>query len=693
MMGFRTKQARRRAALAGVLVVSTLVAAPAWAQTTAEDLIRQAGNAETDEARLAILHKLRDREDIDDALRVDAERLIEHVDKWLNNPRLEYFGNEVLKTGTYDFGVGKQSPLYPVARLHEARMLVWVTLEYGGLWSHPDRRREQFDKIRPMFDELHATFPENRVIGMYLGKPVPPEKEYKQVEGAPAWAVHQREGLERLADIVEWWIDHRMQESGEYGGGWGDDCEMWRWWAPVLAGFDDDKIVGAQARFSKALLSQDHMKDGYTSRLHDVEHTAEDSSDALTPMMLIEPEAQEWRQRAMRLAELMEELWTGENERGQLQFKSTYFSATKVDDSAKRACDTVYHPRAVEPALILWQRTGDAKLDRLFTAWMNTWVDAAARAERGKPAGIIPSAIHWPDGGIGGVGAAWWKPENHTDDPLYVWPSAMSLMTNSLLLTYHMTGETRYLEPLRSMAAARLDYLEQPPSGPVEAGSRAWCASKLGGLSQVLGKYRLLTGDPSFDPLLQRDAAPYLRFRLWHDEARLVSALASTAQALRTNFPGYTSEVRYTDRVLRFPAMFGRNGMYPDALEGFPSPGTGLLYATVTGDPGSPNAAPMNAVRWITRPRDFAALVSDAGADRFTAHVFHFGTSPRKMAADLYLLKPGEYTLEVRAEDEEAVETAFSVTGPRTRVPLTIPPARTCELIVRTSKAGVGRGS
>ena len=30
-----------------------------------------------------------------------------------------------------------------------------------------------------------------------------------------------------------------MREDGQYGGGWGDDCEMWRWWAPVLLGFDD----------------------------------------------------------------------------------------------------------------------------------------------------------------------------------------------------------------------------------------------------------------------------------------------------------------------------------------------------------------------------------------------------------------------------------------------------------------------
>ena len=74
------------------------------------------------------------------------------------------------------------------------------------------------------------------------------------------------------------------------GGGWGDDCEMWRWWVPVLIGFDSPKIAAAQARFSKALMNQSHMKSGYTTRMSDVEHTAEDSADAITPMMHLDPE-------------------------------------------------------------------------------------------------------------------------------------------------------------------------------------------------------------------------------------------------------------------------------------------------------------------------------------------------------------------------------------------------------------------
>ncbi len=592
-------------------------------------------------------------------------------------------------------------------------MVIWYTMESGGVWSIAERRREFFDIARGFFEKAARAFPENKVVRMYLGHPTGPYKHYEAVSGAPEWAVYQREGLERLVDIIEWWIDNRMQENGEYGGGWGDDCEMWRWWVPVLIGFDSPKITRAQARFSAALMAQPHMKPGYTTRMTDVEHTAEDSADVITPMMHLDPDNDLWRKRALRLTELMEVLWTGRNERGFLQFKSTYFTANKVDTNPKRACDTVYHPRAVQPTLLYWQRTGDANLTRLFAAWMDTWVDAAARTERGKPAGILPTAIHWPDGRVGGLGPDWWDPRNHGEYTLYLYPSAMSLMTHTLLLTHHITGKAKYLEPIRSMANARLKYLSSPPKkqdirlSSVEApapGTEAWCVSKLGGLSSVIAKYRFLTGSTEFDELIAKERAPYVRFRLHGDIGSLVSVLRNNAEALRVNFEGYTSEVRYTDRVLRFPALFGENGIVSEPRplpqgRGEPvvtihTPNTSLLYSTVTGDPGSAGYFPLNAVRWLTPPRNIAALVTESGPNQFTAELFHFGRGKRSMSAEFYLLDPGKYTLTIATGDaggqKSLVTDEFVVQGRspmdplrRTRVFFELPPRKPCVLRIR----------
>jgi hypothetical protein len=643
-------------------------------------LIQQAGNADSDEVRLDYLKELQKQPDLDTSLKGDLDELIAQVERWLNEKRLDYFGREVRRNKDFDFKIAKTSALYPLTWLYRGRMVIWYTMESGGVWSIPERRCEFFAIARRFFEKYIEAFPNNKIARMYLGHPTGPYKQYKTVPGVPAWAAYQREGLERLADIIEWWIDNRMQQDGQYGGGWGDDCETWRWWVPVLIGFDSPKISGAQARFSKALMNQQHMKKGYTTRMSDVEHTAEDSADAITPMMHLDPENDIWRKYALGLVDFTENLWTARNHRGFLQFKSTYFTADKIDTSPQRACDTVYHPRVVQPALLYWQRTGDERLTKLFSAWMDTWVDAAARSERGKPIGIIPTAIHWPDGGIGGVGPNWWDPRNHGEYTLYLYPSAMSLMTHTLLLTHHMTGQDRYLEPIRSMADIRLKYLKAPPQNEPPAGSEAWCAARLGSLSSVITKYRFLTGNTEFDELLSKEMSPYMRYRLHNDPGPLLSALKENAEALRINFEGYTSEVRYTDRVLRFPSLFTSNGILGKPVAAIRRPDPSLLYSMVTGDPGDALYFPLNAVRWLTLPRDIAVLVTESTASRFSAELFSFSKQQRTMSAEFYLLEPGRYELTITDDDSDRQELAgtydFSVENRKTRVNFKLPPQK-----------------
>jgi hypothetical protein len=275
-------------------------------------LINMAGNADDHAERLAYLVRLAEMPELTPQMRAQSILLRDAIEKWIHSTDL----NDWPKLfDTDELILHSSSPLYPVAQFYGACKITWTTLESGATWKREDRRRDKLARARELFEKASRRFPENRVIRMYLGEPIPPEERPAPVPGAPAWAVYQRESLERLHNIITWWIDNRMQPSGEYGGGWGDDCEMWRWWMPVLVAFDDPDIVAAQGRFSRALLDQSHMSRGYTSKMSDVEHTAEDSADVLTPMMHIDPDNEEWRGRALRLTELTRDLWTGYNDR------------------------------------------------------------------------------------------------------------------------------------------------------------------------------------------------------------------------------------------------------------------------------------------------------------------------------------------------------------------------------------------
>jgi hypothetical protein len=391
----------------------------------------------------------------------------------------------------------------------------------------------------------------------------------------------------------------------------------------------------------------------------------------------------------------------GRNERGFLQFKSTYFTSEKVDLAPAHACDTVYHPRALQPALLYWQRTRDPRIGKLVTEWMRTWVDAAAREERGKPAGILPTAIHWPDGRVGGVGEKWWLPENY-ESPLYDFPSAMTLMLNTLVLTAHMTGDKSFLAPLRSMAEARRDWL-QAGRPDASAGSRLWCGAQLNELGGAIAKYRFVTGDDSFDAFLRTEReVPYVQYRLAAGAEGLeplATALGAVASVVRVNFPGYTQEVRFTDRVMRFPVLYQPGWMLEQGVSspiiegGVMAMGMNrlmLLYQTATGDPGDPLYFPLNAVRWRTPPRDVAALVTDAAPDRFAAKLYHFGATERAFDAELLLLVPGDYEVELapanggRPLQREKIHLAAN----RRTVALRLPAALECTLRVRRAAPG-----
>ena len=83
--------------------------------------------------------------------------------------------------------------------------------------------------------------------------------------------------------------------------------------------------------------------------------------------------------------------------------------------------------------------------------------------------------------------------------------------------------------------------------------------------------------------MLARDAGSLAHIRLDPDDPALAKALSRTAEALAINFPGRTSEVRWTDRVFAFARMFDTDMMFPAAVPACAKrPDLGLLYATAT---------------------------------------------------------------------------------------------------------------
>jgi hypothetical protein len=157
---------------------------------------------------------------------------------------------------------------------------------------------------------------------------------------------------------------------------------------------------------------------------------------------------------------------------------------------------------------------------------------------------------------------------------------------------------------------------------------------------------------------------------------------------MRVNLEAYTSEMRCTDRLFAHPHVFGHWG--PDEKsrrEGIRTFNRSIIYQVATGDAGDLLYFPLMAVRWLTPPRNIAAFVSESSADSFRAELFHFGTMPRKMGAELYVLKPGLYEMTLRdvgsAVGSQLERRQIRVSGTRTRISFNLPAQTTCALVLK----------
>lgn len=629
--------------------------------SSAHSLIVAAGNADDESERLAHLRALASHAGmlLDPPTRAELETLLPFISAWAEGraraaeevARGEGDAHRYLHRFFEKATLAWQPPvppppraesmLYPLWALYRGRFLTWCLIEDSSVLYVPERKAAFVGEAERCFDLARIAFPKNQVLRIYAGENLPMAAPSRWDDRAPAWANHQRRALEQLHRIIRWWIAERQLANGEFGGKWGDDVEMWRWWAPVLIGFDDPIVMAAQERLARGNLSRPALAGGYTSQLTDVEHTAEETADTLTPMLHVAGADPAWTGRVRRLLTLADQVWWGNNARGQLQFKHIDFNHERLGANAGRAYDTGYHVRVMQPVLLLWQRTNDPTLGTALTRWLQTWAEAAMGTDNGKPAGIVPAALQWPSGRVGSLQRGWIGPEL-TGDPmvtLYSWPGhPVAAMTAALLQANVQTGDAQFLAPLLRMAAMRSSHLaagnhDGPPGGA------AWAAHRLPEIiNDALAKWRQLTGNTQFDDLLLADASGYVRFVLAGDEAALTQALAGTAHTLSVNWPMFTSEVRFTDRVLSFPHTWPRT-----LATGLLRVDASLLYSTVTGDLGSVGNFPLNGARWHTLPRDLATVVTINRRDRFAAELFHFGATARDLGVSLLTLDPGNY--------------------------------------------------
>ncbi|MBN1389463.1 MAG: hypothetical protein JXA22_02360, partial [Candidatus Thermoplasmatota archaeon] len=572
-----------------------------------------------DPARVELLEQLRLA---NRGLKYEFERIIYDQE----NPKNHFY--EANKAFILLNMIQPDSPLYPKMQLWAARCLMNLD---------PHRWTSASGTALDMMEVLRSLDPDNSYIRMYLDTtredpatwdiPTPVISttgvydnwtlhDYNGgFEGAPQWAALIQEELGWLYDVTDWWVENRMQEIGYLGGGWTDDVEMiglFGFDALISEGADDPSLDGA-GRFVTGMLEsgQVNMTLGYSEAFADTEHTAELTGDSLPMMIAVDFGNPEWVEFSMKTAVLMRDLWMGENENGWWQFRSNYLSATRVGTGVN-AEDSWINFRAALPALWAWWYSNDPEIQKLLVDWADCWVQAALSTEKGKPEGVIPAGIGWPDGEIGGHDSPNWYTAAHPPGSVnYDWApqSYKSYIVTMLETAFDATRNLTFLEPLRLEAEIAQEYLDDPDPRP-DAGTRDWAGMILGqgavdSYRNILNKYGLPGGGPSST--------------LWRPPTVLDSC-EDGYQYIRKCYPLMTTEASATDRAL---------------FIGVANP---FLIFT-GGSVGGALLAPQFTYSGLER--DFAAMVRDANPRKANISFYGFFEGGREAAIVPWALEIG----------------------------------------------------
>lgn len=512
------------------------------------------------------------------------------------------------------------NPFYQRALFLRGRLLYWLNKERGP--------NELAGGLRDL-NELYQAYPEDKLLAMYNGEEIDepdPCDDLVNVSGSPAWSVAQRELLCRMREIAHWWVREQQAPNGEFGGKIGDDVELLRWWMPLVLAGDTLSLQGWR-RLADGVWETDNVYMGYSREATDVEHSSEFISDT-APGMVVYSDDPLYLERLRYSADYFVNLWTGQSRNGHRFFRSAWFSSTKVDETPPKNRDVEYNCRATKAVRYLAWKTGDQSLIKALLEWSLAWRDVAMSTTKGKPPGLIPASVRFPDEAINGDGSNWYEADMYWD--YFDWAhNAGGMMLDQLLFTYTLTKDQRLLDPLLTTLEF-LNSCRNRKTSPVERGSANWAATVLmesQAFWSVAAQWRLLSGDARFDDLLWQHGPPYLRYRLSGVEDHLVHELKNALQEVRFNTPLKTSEAIHTDRVY--------------------VPGYEHLKAMLTGDGSPEGLSPYIAVSWENTGEDFTALVVDADQNKISAQLFSQAEKDRDVTVRLWKLDLGDYRVKL----------------------------------------------
>ncbi len=515
--------------------------------------------------------------------------------------------------------------------LSEARQwMTWRRKMDFAQWARGNRWGPAVLLLKDIVDHCKALAPGDDLVRQYdewlyqrARRLKPFEPQIDPVPGAPEWAVVLRQAWLTARRVPQWWLDHRLVPTGEFGGLVGDDSDMYQNYAdfPML------ETGGVAARLKSAadalmeLADAENLEHGLNKRTMDPLHAYEEGMNQEALLAWWHYGDPVCFERCLIAARSTEAL-TVMTPAGHRHFKSQDCGAEDLRIERKTGVDGHAHPLMLHPTFeVAWYNRNPRAL-KLLRQWADGWLAHMKPGEYATSVEVATEKVTAKSsrplsGGYGGQSAAF-----------------------SFL--YWITGDTKYLQPF---------------FWGYEAGRRDGYITRV--LPELYHRGALDALGEKRNPVLE--VHPITRGLLTGDKAPIIEALKRDIAELQ-RFPDmYTTAEQFTDRIFLHAVT-----------------NAAICY---TGGYATRNKfSQTHAVSWEGFGTDYAALILAAHPDAFKAILYSFADRPLRGRARFWTLDHGRYRLTL-GPDANGDDRADSVELQQeleiqkaTAVPLTLPP-------------------
>jgi hypothetical protein len=305
------------------------------------------------------------------------------------------------------------------------------------------KRQGLYRRLYADISDLLKVDPDNQIGREYWGDITygsqgwPAFDQPKPTGDTPLWAFRQVEDLKLVAKFINWWIDERQVEYGDFGGGISDDSDLLQQWPGLaLMGVDPDKVKDSLNRLTDAAYKNGMFTDGLSTIVTDELHAYEEGINSNSEAMYLDYGDPLAVERLFTTVKALPRI-IDKNPAGHVHFNTNWYSGKISYREGPWEWQKPYSFGVVHPAILIGDYNGDPTAKATVTGVADGYLAHV------KPDGSYPNEINWrtdaerggtvlQGSGSGGPFQVFWSAWKLTGDDKYLKPIQWRISKNGV---------------------------------------------------------------------------------------------------------------------------------------------------------------------------------------------------------------------------------------------------------------------